>query len=187
MGKKNLEESDSEEEDDVEDGENERSIVLDNGNDSDSNKETDGSLDSVSGGKMNGECSGVGSCESGSEEEKETTGQVKPEIMAEKVVQATNISCLYAVESEAVKPVKEDSDEPESGNVDATQLSQMNSGLENDNGIANAAIDSVANDVSESKPRDHEKGEEPIANTDMVDATKPLNFDDFSSAAEMEV
>ena len=182
MGKKKLEESDSDEDD----AENERSIVLDNGSDSDSNKETDGSFDSVSGGKLNGDCSG-GSCESGSEEEKETFGQVKPEVQEEKVVQATSVSCLDAVGSEAVEPEKGDSDEPKSGNVEVIGLPQSNSGSENGSDIEKVAIDSEDNGVSESKPGVHEEGEESAANTDTSDAGKPLNFDDFSSAAEMEV
>ncbi|KAL6311576.1 hypothetical protein AAG906_025884 [Vitis piasezkii] len=181
MGKKKLEESDSDEDD----AENERSIVLDNGSDSDSNKETDGSFDSVSGGKLNGDCSG-GSCESGSEEEKETFGQVKPEVQEEKVVQATSVSCLDAVGSEAVEPEKGDSDEPKSGNVEVVGLPQSNSGSENGSDIEKVAIDSEDNGVSESKPGVHEEGEESVANTDTSDAGKPLNFDDFSSAAEME-
>lgn len=182
MGKKKLEESDSDEDD----AENERSIVLDNGSDSDSNKETDGSFDSVSGGKLNGDCSG-GSCESGSEEEKEAFGQVKPEVQEEKVVQATSVSCLDAVGSEAVEPEKGDSDEPKSGNVEVIGLPQSNSGSENGSDIEKVAIDSEDNGVSESKPGVHEEGEESVANTDTLDAGKPLNFDDFSSAAEMEV
>ncbi|KAL6311538.1 hypothetical protein AAG906_005277 [Vitis piasezkii] len=159
---------------DEDDAENERSIVLDNGSDSDSNKETDGSFDSVSGGKLDGDCSG-GSCESGSEEEKETFGQVKPEVQEEKVVQATSVSCLDAVGSEAVEPEKGDSDEPKSGNVEVVGLPQSNSGSENGSDIEKVAIDSEDN------------GEESVANTDTSDAGKPLNFDDFSSAAEMEV
>ena len=178
-----MEESDSDEEDAGE----EKSIVLDNGSDSDSNKETDGSLDSVSGGKINGECSGERSCESGSEEEKETSGQVKPEIHDEKVVQATSVSSPEAVESEAVKSEEGDSDEPESVTVEVLHLSQSNSVSENGNDIEKAAIDSVANGFSESKQGVYEKGEESVANTDTLDAGKPLNFDDFSSAAEMEV
>lgn len=65
-------------------------------------------------------------------------------------------------------------------------LPQSNSGSENGSDIEKVAIDSEDNGVSESKPGVHE-GEESVANTDTLDAGNPLNFDDFSSAAEMEV
>lgn len=179
-----MEESDSDEEA----VEEERSIVLNNGSDSDSNKETNGSLDSVSGEKINGEYSGEGSCESGSEEEKETSGQIKPESHDEKVVQPTNDSCLEAGGSEVVKHEKEDSDDPEYYNMEVLRLSPSNCGSDNNcNDIEKAATDTEVNGVSESKPSLHEKGEESMVITDSSDGGNPLNFDDFSLAAEMEV
>ncbi|THG03476.1 hypothetical protein TEA_018698 [Camellia sinensis var. sinensis] len=76
MGKRKVGDSDSDDtdeddSDDDEEEENEKSIVLDNGNCTVSNKEMEGSSDSVTGGKLDGDSSGGGSSESGSEEEKE--------------------------------------------------------------------------------------------------------------------
>lgn len=202
MGKRKVDESDSDEEDDDSDDamgeETEKSVVINNENHSDSNKEADGSSASVNGGKLDGGSSVGCSSESGSEEEKETipdgklrsvqdsdSGSLndekddpsKPvlEIHEGSIVQNkdTDVAAVYG--NEAIRAELDQSNKIEAGTVEETicQASTVDSVQEA--GVSTADIKPVV-DV-----------ETVAASSDGPDLEKPLNFDDFSSATEMEV
>ncbi|KAM5555629.1 hypothetical protein ABKV19_023515 [Rosa sericea] len=189
--------NDSDTEEDDSDNEMEKSTVSNNGNGSDSNKEAEGSLDSVTGGKQDGETSGRGSCESGSEEEKEMVvhtvqesihaeknGMVEPVIQDEKI--AIPCSAPDAVLGvEAMLDEKMDSNGTEMGNVEELVSQPQKISKSGDGqGVESTSIVSEANGSSESSPVVQE---ETVANEKTEEMEKPLNFDEFSSAAEMEV
>ena len=146
--------SDSDDTDEEEDGgggieeENEKSVVLNSGNHSDSSKEVEGSSGSVTG-------ENLASCvsESGCEEEK---GFVESDGCAELVQPVISVSTTEAV---AEAPIV-----PSSGNGEA--------------------LDESTPVTSDSKSSVHD---ETLATTKVIELEKPLNFDDFNSAAEMEV
>ncbi|CAB4270230.1 unnamed protein product [Prunus armeniaca] len=204
MGKRKMGESDNDTEDDDSDNEDkkEKSVVLNSGNNSDSSKDAEGSLDSVTGRKQDGEISGGGSGESGSEEEKEivvqgTQGQeslhsekndvVESVIHEEKIVRSA--STPYSepdavLKPEAVQEEKMDCNGPDMGNLDVVDQSQKVSSSGDVKGNETTSIVSEANGSSESNPRVQE---ETVASGDTAEIEKPLNFDEFNSAAEMEV
>ncbi|KAK9279270.1 hypothetical protein L1049_012949 [Liquidambar formosana] len=209
-GKKKLEESDSDDMDedgieDDDDEENAKSVVIDNENQSDSNKEADGSSSSVSDGKLDGESSGGVSCESGSEEEKEIVvqgtggskgvdfgegnGVAEPQIHEEQVVQISSQSSLGA---EMVLGFLENV--AENQHADKLESEDMKEVVGQPPSISNSeergdfeskTVNHEGNGFSESKSGIH--AETVIANTNISDLEKPLNFEEFSSAAEMEV
>ncbi|KAG6663681.1 replication stress response regulator SDE2 [Carya illinoinensis] len=198
MGKRKMAESDSDDTDEDgsdEEEEREKSVVLNNGNNSDSSKEAEGSFGSVTGGKHEDAFSGGPSCESGSEEDKETVMQgmvesggckvreslhsdaVEPESNDKKNSRSTTVPCLETAlvsESEALPAEKLE---------EAT--SELPNGLsaENEDGLESASADAEANS-SESKSR---VLEETVAGENTEEMEKPLNFDEFNTAAEMEV
>ncbi|KAF2315215.1 hypothetical protein GH714_038460 [Hevea brasiliensis] len=194
MGKKKLGESDSEDMDeDSSDEEDEKSIVLNNGNHSDLNKDAERSSDSVTGGKLDRECSGDALCESGSDAGRDSTveqnlksspqeeivpseadGLAEAEVHEEPVVQSAGVTCLETAEIsviDAVKAEKQDNVGPDS---EPLHVSRPASG----DGIESRPVTAEAVSNLNSKY----KGE--AMDTDLE---KPLNFDDFNSAAEMEV
>ncbi|CAL5397678.1 unnamed protein product [Camellia sinensis] len=208
MGKRKVGDSDSDDtdeddSDDDEEEENEKSIVLDNGNCTVSNKETEGSSDSVTGGKLDGDSSGGGSSESGSEEEKEIAvrsgessdgglvgcensdaGEPAMEILEERIVQNGAIS--FSRGAEAFENEKQESGEIESGNLEGTEGQHPSvSSSGKGEGFECGTNDAEVNIDSESKPVVHE--ETVVMSTDVSDTVKPLNFDEFNSAAELEV
>lgn len=198
MGKND---SDTEEDDSDNEEEKDKSTVSNNGNSSDSNKEADGSLDSVTGRKQDGENSGRSSCESGSEEEKELVvhtvqesihteknDMVEPVIQDEKIATSTSIPCSApdaVVGVEAMQDEKMGCNGTEMGNVeDVVSQLQKNSNSGDGQGVESTSIVSEANGSSESNPVVQE---ETVANGNTAEIEKPLNFDEFNSAAEMEV
>ncbi|KAJ7007829.1 replication stress response regulator SDE2-like [Populus alba x Populus x berolinensis] len=191
MGKRKVDESDSEGMDeDSSDEENEKSVVLNNGSHSDSNKEVEGSSDSVTGNR-DGECSGGASCSS--EEEKEASSEqslksnpcgevalneedelVEAQILEETAAQNASVACLKTEEiseTKALEAEKKENVEPDSQCPDAS--SSGNGGI-----IESKPVIPEANGFSQSKPESNE------GNGDME---KPLNFDEFNSASELEV
>lgn len=198
MGKND---SDTEEDDSDNEEDKDKSTVSNNGNSSDSNKEADGSLDSVTGRKQDGEISGRGSCESGSEEEKELVvhtvqesihteknDMVEPVVQDEKIATSTSIPCSApdaVVGVEAMQDEKMDCNGTEMGNVeDVVSQPQKNSNSGDGQGVESTSIVSEANGSSESNPVVQE---ETVANGNTAEIEKPLNFDEFNLAAEMEV
>ncbi|KAM1019515.1 hypothetical protein ACFX13_041597 [Malus domestica] len=204
MGKRKMGESDSEDDDSDNEDKNEKSIVLNNGNNSDSSKETERSLDSVTGRKQDGEISGGGSSESGSEEEKEMVVQgaqpfgggpgqesldneknemVEPVIPEEKMVSSASVTCS---ELDTVSGVEADQDGkigcsgPEMGNLnEVVGQSQKVPSSGHGQEIESASVIAEANDSGVQ--------EETVASGNTLEIEKPLNFDEYGSAAEMEV
>ncbi|KAI9182586.1 hypothetical protein LWI28_026899 [Acer negundo] len=180
-GKRKLGDGEDEDSSDDEEEENEKSVVLNNGHHSDSSKEAEVSSGSVTGGKQDAEFSGGGSCESGSEEEKEIlpqqimesggvdvpneeNGVVEPEIGEEKEC----CGGLVSVNAEGVVG--------QSANV-------LSSG--NGEGSENKPVDTEGSDFPATKSLSHE--EKAAASTSNGEMERPLNFEEFNSAAEMEV
>ncbi|KAL6128575.1 hypothetical protein ACLB2K_071930 [Fragaria x ananassa] len=181
--------SDTEEDDSDNEDEKEKSTVSNNGNSSDSNKEAGGSLDSVTGGKQEGESSGRGSSESGSEEEKEMIIHTVQEsipiekndmVEDEKIATSASIPCSAP---DTVLGVEAMQDE----NIDCSGIEMQPQEISKSSdrqGVESTSIVSEANGSSESSPVVQE---ETVANGNTAEMEKPLNFDDFNSASEMEV
>ncbi|CAI9292089.1 unnamed protein product [Lactuca saligna] len=177
MGKRKVDdsESDSDEMDEEDsDDENEKSVVTNNENQSDSNKEADGSLASVTGGKLEGEAS-VG-CSS-SEEEKESVaeGQVgsikdsNDELPHHEGVDASMIHEESIVNETTVLGVEsEKSTKAEFGDLEEKECEPP-------------SASNVQNDAEE-KISDSKLG---VKSPPVLE--KPINFEDFNSAVEMEV
>ncbi|XP_048422203.1 replication stress response regulator SDE2-like [Pyrus x bretschneideri] len=209
MGKRKVGESDSEDDDSDNEDTMEKSVVLNNGNNSDSSKETGRSLDSVTGRKQDGEISSGGSSDSGSEEEKEMVvrgpqafggcrGQasldieknemVGPVISEGKIVWSASVTCSdpdVVSGAEAEQDRKIGCSGPEMGNLEkvvgqSEKVSSSGHGQE----IESASLVAEANGSSESNP---EVREETVASGNTAVMEKPLNFDEYNSAAEMEV
>ncbi|XP_015888769.2 uncharacterized protein LOC107423674 [Ziziphus jujuba] len=200
MGKRKLGESDSDIDDTDDEEENEKSIVLHNGNNSDSSKEAERSSGSVTGGKQVGGSSGGGSCESGSEEEKEIAMQGRlesdelsaedsppkeqnhvagPVTQDEKIVPSLTLSSMELEPDE-----KMDYNDPVIGNVDeAVGQSPKASCSGCGEGVEST---SIVPEVSPSLESNKEVREETAASTNVTETDKPLNFDEYNSAAEME-
>ncbi|KAJ9539275.1 hypothetical protein OSB04_032008 [Centaurea solstitialis] len=196
MGKRKLDDSDSDDmdEEDSDDDigqENEKSVVTNNENQSDSNKDADGSLASVTGGKVEGESSVGCSSESASEEEKETVaeGQLEPvkslngELPHYVAVDASVIheESIVKNSNESTVPLEtEKSTKPKLGDLEekASELSSA-SIVQEDGTTAEEAK------LSDSKVIvDEEKVSTENACPKLE---KPLNFDEFNTASEMEV
>ncbi|KAJ6729586.1 SPLICING FACTOR SF3A-RELATED [Salix viminalis] len=188
MGKRKVDESDSEGMDeDSSDEENEKSVILNNGSHSDLNKEVEGGSDSVTG-NQNGECSGVASCSS--EEEMEASLEqslksnpygevalnkedelVEAQILEETVAQNANrFLKLKHLRLKRRRMLDFDPQCPDAS-------SSGNGGI-----IESSPVIPEANGFSQSKPESNE-----LVNQDSGDIEKPLNFDEFNSASELEV
>ncbi|CAJ2631328.1 unnamed protein product [Trifolium pratense] len=205
MGKRTLNESDSDDSDedvDNDEGETEKSVLLNSQNESGLNKAEDSS-DSVNGLKRDGESSGVGSCESGSEEEKETVEEGKVETVEEGKVETVGGSQSSETIKEnlsvAAEPMVND-DVMEANAVPCSEA--LESGISaQDNGCqdykVHGTVTQDSNIVSsEILPNDMEVDgsledktavmEVSLPNTTVPAKEEPLNFDDFNSAAELE-
>ncbi|CAL5376152.1 unnamed protein product [Camellia sinensis] len=106
------------------------------------------------------------------------------EILEERIVQNGAIS--FSRGAEAFENEKQESGEIESGNLEGTEgqhpsVSSSGKGEDFECGTNDAEV----NIDSESKPVVHE--ETVVMSTDVSDTVKPLNFDEFNSAAELEV
>ncbi|KAI3693989.1 hypothetical protein L1987_76946 [Smallanthus sonchifolius] len=195
MGKRKVDDSDSDDtdEEDSDDDmgeENGKSVVTNDENQSDSNKEPDGSLASVTGGKVEGESSVGCSSESASEEEKETVteghlGSVKDsndKLTSHEVVNASvkHEESIVKNSNDSVPLEMEIFTKPEFGN-----LEEKHSELQSNSNGQEAGTTDVEATISDSKVLiDKEKVS---LKSDCVEFEKPLNFDQFNSAAEMEV
>lgn len=206
MGKRKFGESDDEDSsEDDNDEENEKSIVLNNGHHSDTSKETEGSSGSVTGGKQDRVLSGGGSCESGSEEEKDVLVQqssesgtedvpreendmVEPEIREGMVKQTTSISCsdtALVSETKAVQAENQDCCGEFASEIVEEIIGQPPNVLSSENEEEKRSVDAEPNGSSGSKSAICEGTI--AANTMFAELERPLNFDEFNSAAEMEV
>ncbi|XP_059312476.1 uncharacterized protein LOC132063780 [Lycium ferocissimum] len=192
-GKRIMGESDSDSEDlddddsDEEEEENDKSIVIDNGDNSDSNGEAEGSLDSVTGRKVDG-----GASESGSEEEKDT---LLKNLESAKDV---NVNAVQQ-EGESLSSLTPDSQEiiGQSGvaSTFATDIASATESIQTEkeaSGTEPIVVESSSG-VKESnvaEPSDN-LSPTPVPQEDAVsedsDLEKPFNFEEFSSASELEV
>ncbi|KAF9687914.1 hypothetical protein SADUNF_Sadunf02G0142700 [Salix dunnii] len=190
-----VDESDSEGMDeDSSDEENEKSVILNNGSHSDLNKEVEGGSDSVTG-NQDGECSGGASCSS--EEEKQASLErsmksnpygevalniedelVKARILEETVAQNANITCLKTAEISETETLE--AEKKENVRFDPQRPDASSSG--NGGIIESRPVIPEASGFSQSKPESNE-----LVNQGSGDMEKPLNFDEFISASELEV
>ncbi|GAV64420.1 Telomere_Sde2 domain-containing protein/Telomere_Sde2_2 domain-containing protein [Cephalotus follicularis] len=220
MGKRKLAESDEDSSDNDIDEENKKSNVVNSGNEneksdivnsgihSNSNKETERSSFSVTGGKHDGDFSGGASCQSGSEEQIEAVvkknlecngssgrgdvrdkenSMVQPEIFAEKAVQSKSVSCSEAVmvsETEAVQAEGKMYNEIEYMKKLVVQPPSVSS-TENGEGFMSRRTDSETSGHFDIKSGADE--EAIVVKTKVAESEKPLNLDEFNSAAELEV
>lgn len=178
MGKRKVDDSDSDEiDEDDSDDENEKSVVTNNENQSDSNKEADGSLASVTGGKLEGESSVGCSSESASEEEKESVaeGQVRSikdsndEVPHHEGVDASMIHEEIIVNETTILGVEsEKSTKAEFGDLEAKECELPR---------ASTVQNDVEEKIFDSKLR--------VKSPPVLE--KPINFEEFNSAVEMEV
>ncbi|XP_021748831.1 protein SDE2 homolog [Chenopodium quinoa] len=194
MGKRKVGESDSDYSDDDAksddgDAENEKSVVTENGNQSDSSK--DASSASVSALPSDGDNHNGGSSESGSEEEKDMIAEGTTEFAAkpsgcneqmngsgtEETSSGEKMSASEEVVSTSAKTVVEqDPVEPQLGSTTVTDQLPGTSTLIEPDGLE-------LNVASECKGVSSDEG-----NSGGLNAVEaPLNLDDFNSAAEMEV
>lgn len=194
MGKRALNESDDDSDEDVidDEGETEKSVLLNCQNESGLNK-AEGSSDSVTGFKRDGDSSGVGSCESGSEEEKKTVGEGKVEI----VERSQSTESIEAKLSIAAEPMVNDemmeaNAVPCSETLDSVQDDDYHDNKVDGTGAQASNVVSsevVSNDMEIDGSLEHKTVviEESLPSTSVPTKEEPLNFDAFNSAAELEV
>ncbi|CAL0308859.1 unnamed protein product [Lupinus luteus] len=203
MGKRKMNESDSDyssgEENDDE-GVKEKSVILNSQNESDSNKD-EGSSGSVTDNKQQGvDSSGAGSCESGSEEEKKTVVEVKAESIGPQSADTDQVELGNAVEpvlcDEMVKPAAVVYSESV-----VSGFSAEDNGHHDANGIVSDKLDgslSLASNITGSENvngaikcmevvRENKTSVNEETSPSIPTLEEPLNFDAFSSAAELEV
>lgn len=192
-GKRIMGDSDSEDLDDddcdEEEEEKEKSIVIDNGGNSDSNGEAEGSLDSVTGRKVDG-----GASESGSEEEKDTL--LLKNLEPGKDV---NVNAVHH-ESESLSSLTPDSPENTGQSAVAssvgTDIASVIESIQTEkeaSGASEPIVVEGSSGVKENNAAKPSNNLSPISEPqeDAVskdsELEKPLNFEQFSSAAELEV
>ncbi|GLT77010.1 hypothetical protein SLA2020_486360 [Shorea laevis] len=209
MGKRKMDDDmdgDSSEDEGDENEESEKSVVLNNGNHSDSNKGTQGSPVSVTGGTQERDFSGGASAESGSEEEGEIfpwqglgSGKkdasnvdntvLESDFHEEKVVQSSGRSHTEpAVIAGTEAPHVERLESNESGTENKEELGGLPPKCVSrvDNGVVNGQlINAEVNSSPDSKSGADE--ETAAARANIAESDKPLNFDEFNSPKEMEV
>lgn len=212
MGKRKLADSDSDDTDEdssKDDEDNEKSVIIDNANSSDSANDGERSSDSLTGERQEGTRAAGGFIESGSEEEKETISQeisVSVECFSKESVlnqlrsmdepihhvdrenQGSTFppsEAVAASDDNADQAGKEELDKSKPGNDDVA-TSQRPSDLINSREGSIIAVD-IPHDTNgilgtkvvaldETAYLKANKGEE-----------KPLNFEEYNSAAELEV
>ncbi|KFK30676.1 hypothetical protein AALP_AA6G013600 [Arabis alpina] len=169
-GKRAVEASDS---DDSSDEEDEKSVVLNNGSLVVSDKDSDESSGLV----MAGDFSGKGSCNSGSEEEKEIVVHQSLDVSKGEITGVQGVNEEKMDDSPVALAEKE---ENSNGDVEKNPVEVACETV-----ITSVAVKNQGND-SEVKP------EGVAAETESVNAAcskpgEPLNFDDYNSATDMEV
>lgn len=213
MGKRTVggsgsDDSNEDDSDDNEEEENEKSVILDGDNHLGSSKEAEGSLDSVTGRKLDGEPSVGGSSESGSEGEDsavrssffvdnsdavmagcESNGASEPTLETQGEMMVANVDTSFTEEAavsgtEAFKAEEQESNGPESGNLEDT-VGLKNSSSEDGGALECGTADAESGLKLVAKRAVHE--ESVVMSTDVSDVVKPLNYDEFNSAAELEV
>lgn len=186
MGKRKLTDSDSDDSDDSGDSDvdvgedgalgSEKSVVTDGGNQSDSSKGDNPRSGSVTVGKLDGECDLGGSSENGSEGE-EADGKRADSDVSQGEREGSSAVDPCGESEELIKRLEEEKGCPVDtviSNPHSTEVGSGN-GLETLNGKQVVAED-YGGAESEKIPQDGNTG-----------AELPLNFDDYSSAAALEI
>ncbi|KAH7864358.1 hypothetical protein Vadar_028712 [Vaccinium darrowii] len=205
-GSDDTEEDDS---DDNEEEENDKSVILDEENHLGSSKEAEGSLDSVTGRKLDGEPSAGGSSESGSEGEdsaarslffvdnsdagmagSESSGASEPTLETQGEMMVANVDTSFSEEAaligtEAFEAEKQECNGSESGNLKAAVGQPLNISSSED-GVALECGTTDAEVVLESESRRAVHEATLVMSTDVSDVMKPLNYEEINSAAELE-
>lgn len=186
MGDSDSEDLDDDDDCDEEEEEKEKSIVIDNGGNSDSNGEAEGSLDSVTGRKVDG-----GASESGSEEEKDTL--LLKNLEPGKDV---NVNAVHH-ESESLSSLTPDSPENTGQSAVAssvgTDIASVIESIQTEKEASEPIVVEGSFGVKENNAAKPSNNLSPISEPqeDAVskdsELEKPLNFEQFSSAAELEV
>ncbi|KAJ8748549.1 hypothetical protein K2173_003450 [Erythroxylum novogranatense] len=216
MGKRKLAASDSEDSDGYssDDAENEKSVVLNNGDQSDSNKEADGSSDSVSGEKsgskeeidrssdpVSGEQSdlkkeGDGSSDSvaGEKQDMECSGGASCETTSEEETRVAVYECSKSHPHVETTPNEGDVViEPEFQNENAAQSATATccevaaSSVQNGEVIETSPVVTETNDFSDAKSELRDIAATPNSNNGNIDLEKRLDLIQFNSAADFEV
>ncbi|KAE8726820.1 Autophagy 6 isoform 1 [Hibiscus syriacus] len=184
MGKRKVDENDSDDSSEDEE-ENEKSVVLKNGNHSDSSKGTEESSGLVSVGNqdmIHMEFSGGASSETGSEEEKEVVLQQSSESCgddAPAMVEADAIAGSEAAQAdEMLEHIGTKTEDP------AEIFGQHSSVPVAENGGVGSELNNEVN--CSSKPESEVHKETVVSNANITEPEKPLNFNDFNSSEEME-
>ncbi|PWA78472.1 Sde2 N-terminal domain-containing protein [Artemisia annua] len=191
MGKRKADDSDiddmDEEDSDDEMGvENEKSGVTNNENRSDSNKEPNGSLASVNGGKVEGESSVGCSSESASEEEKETV--IEEQLGSINESNDKGVDASVGHEESTVNNVDDSIVSFEMEKLAKPELSdseEKQTELPISSNVQQVETTDVEANCADAKEVINE--EKVSTNSNCPELEKPLNFDEFNSAAKMEV
>ncbi|KAL6982096.1 hypothetical protein U1Q18_023711 [Sarracenia purpurea var. burkii] len=217
MGKRAMGDSDSDSDDTDEDGndeneeeKNDKSVIIDDGSWSDSNKEREGSLGSVTGRKLDGESSGGVSSETGSEEEEtairspfseprmvdpgmvgcETNDAGEPALVThgERMVGNENLSFsadAVILGTEDFKAKKRECNEPDIGISEGLIGQPLNVSSAGDGGTLERGTTVLEVSLNlESKQVVYE--ETMVMSTDVSDVVKKLNLDELNSAKGLE-
>ncbi|XP_023513906.1 replication stress response regulator SDE2-like [Cucurbita pepo subsp. pepo] len=210
MGKRKMGESDSDDldsDDSDSEEENEKSVILNDDCQSDLNKDAEGSSDSVNFGK-HGYGSGEASSESGSEEEKNVAVQETMELVgssSEKALcseqfdeveindQTTQGAVVRSSEAEAVAVAvsADQEDEAVEQGAHGVEITNIEDVAANPQDISVPNNGEIVEDLS-SLPEPNGSPVSKLSDRKETSASKinssaPLNFEDFSSAADMEV
>lgn len=162
----------------VEEEENEGSVIIDNGSNSDSSKEVDARLGSIAGGELGAGSVDQGSSGNGSEEEG----------TEESLKSLTNLDGCDADSKNKDNLVIESHDGSKDYNAEVPSKShsnEVNEAVGQQPGTSASEVEVVSaaevRDCSASESVSVSAGESP------QDIEKPLNFDDYHSVAELEV
>ena len=205
MGESDSDDLDSDDSDSEE--ENEKSVILNDDCQSDLNKDAEGSSDSVNFGK-HGYGSGEASSESGSEEEKNVAVQETMELVgssSEKALcseqfdeveindQTTQGAVVRSSEAEAVAVAvsADQEDEAVEQGAHGVEITNIEDVAANPQDISVPNNGEIVEDLS-SLPEPNGSPVSKLSDRKETSASKinssaPLNFEDFSSAADMEV
>lgn len=181
--------SESEEDSDEDEGENQKSVIIDSGSRSDSSKETEGSSGSVTGGKLDATSLDQGSSGSGSEEEN-NVGEESSRPGKSLDVSGHGDDGKDRIENAAPESLKETIDhngvdmkvnhESHSGKVEEI-ISPLHGVPSLEEGVPSAA---EVNNCTIVEPVQEEAV--PV-NVEVSELDKPLKFDEYNSAAALEV
>ncbi|KAL3815126.1 hypothetical protein ACJIZ3_016394 [Penstemon smallii] len=168
MGESDSEDMDEDDSDEDKEGENEKSVIIDNENHSDSSKEEERSSGSVTGGKLGTESPDQGPSGSGSEDENTA---VEESMKSSKSLEENTDHVV----ADTKGPLDSHSNEVEE------IVSQLPDALGSELEVASAS------QLSSGIKYVPVQEESAPASVEVQDLDKPLNFDEYNSASELEV